>query len=80
MPVYNKVLIACGEERLSRTSRRQSFLTLGSKGGRMEWPGWIKRSVKGALDRPTVMAVSRRVSDIRLGLSFAALLLRSNNL
>jgi len=66
-------LIAFGEERLSRTSRRRSFLTSQSKGGHMEWLGWIKRSVKGVLDRPTVMAMSRRVSNMRLGLSLAVL-------
>jgi len=69
MPMYNRVLIACGEERLLRTSRRRSFSTSGSKGGCMERPGWTRRSVKGALERPMLMVASRRVSDMRSGLS-----------
>ena len=33
----------------------------------MERPGWTKRSVKGALERPTLMVASWRASDIRPG-------------
>jgi len=69
MPVYNKVLIACGEERLLRMSRRRSFSTSGSKEGHRERPGQTKRSVKGALERPTLIVASQRASDMRLGLS-----------